>query len=151
MSAPINKNLRFEEIVPWFSIDGSVTLAEGPSTEAFPEGMVARIVQSDQPVKVSFRWRAAGLLVPFLAGTWKATVFFEKMGGEEFSLPSNSVQTPFVGANPHDYALQLDIAPNTLPAGVYKVVVSLNFCAPDGTPGPVAAFTELGMVQVYKA
>lgn len=150
-SPSVRENLRFEEILPWFSINGAVTLSEGRSTEEFPEGMVARIIQADQPVKIRFKWRTAGLLVPFLAGTWKVTVFFEKMGGDEFTLPNNVAQTSFVGRNPHHYSLTLDIAPNTLPGGVYKVVASLNFCAPDGTPGPVAAFTELGMVQVYSA
>lgn len=147
----VTKNLSFEEILPWFGISGSVTLSEKGSTADFPAGSVARIIQTDQAVVIKFDWNTTGLLVPFLNGNWKASVFLEKMGGGEFSLPNNIATTPFVGSNPHTYGLEVHIPAGAMPTGVYKVVGSLNFTAPDGTPGPIAAFAELGMIQVYEA
>lgn len=147
----VANNLRFEEILPWFGITGDVTLKEGNSTADFPAGSVARIIQSDQPVSITFDWRTSGLLVPFLSGNWKGSIFLEKMGGGEYTLPNNVATTPFIGSNPHSYHLSVNIPAGTLPTGVYKVVASLNFSAPNGTPGPIAAFTELGMIQVYEA
>ena len=146
--------LKFEEILPWFAVNGTVDLTQQPSTGGFPAPVANnRIIQVDQPCDIRFKWSASGILTPFLNGNWHCKIYLEQMGKGEFELPGTlGKQTvAYAPSNPSPYDVTMNIPANTVSEGVYRVVCTLTFTAPNGTPGPIAAFSELGLIQFYKA
>ncbi len=141
------------------SVRGNATLLEGQSTADFNEvpaiippatkGPSNSIIQRDQSICVRFRWQTRGIFTAFLGGgTWKCDVLFEKMGGGEFGFnPMNAVAA--VGA-PNNYVLDVNIPPTTLPSGVYRVVARLRWNFASGAPGPIVAFHDLDLIEVYE-
>lgn len=149
----ITRELNFEELLPFYAVNGKATLHEGPSTDGFPAGAPTNVIQRDQPVSVAIKWESSGLLVPFLAGEWRLNIYMEQMGQGEYTLPISEASVNFNAASPTQSHV-FNIAPNTVPAGLYRVLCSLTLVSPDATgnvPGPVAAFAEFGLVQFYQA
>lgn len=136
--------LLFEELMPGYYIKGDATiyLHEAPfmSTNA--------IIQTDQPFHVHFKWEQGGWLSKFFDGNFECRLFFEKMGGGEETF-SPSVKVKFVQEDPHVYTAMIPIPANTLGEGIYRVVASVLFFNKDGKPAPIAAFGDLGMIQMY--
>ncbi|MEL6256482.1 MAG: hypothetical protein AAFR87_31050 [Bacteroidota bacterium] len=154
MSSPkIPQNLTFENAFTGsFSItNGTFSLLEGnEDTTGFPgDPTVDEIIQTDQSATVKVKWDTTGTLVPFLQGNWKGEVFLEKMGGGEVS---GAAPSTTIAYNPavNSYSLTIVIPPNTVDAGIYRVVVCLSLEGITGQPGPVAAFGDLGLIKFYK-
>jgi len=149
----IHQPMISEESMPYFGIRGKASLREGNSTAGFPGRQSnTALIQTDQEVNIDFNWKTDGLLLPFLCGQWKCEMFLEQMGEKEFGLPRglSSVTTPVIKTNPATYNVSLNIPANTIPDGIYRIVVRLLFEAKDGTPAPIAAFAEFGLVQFYR-
>jgi hypothetical protein len=147
--------LDFEEVLPRFSINGSVQLVEGPSTAEWPEDRLETdLIQLDQPWTVWFRFRTRGDLCEVLCGRWKCCVILEEMGAGESSLPNPCAEIEFNGG-PDFYVTSVQVPPRSIREGVYRVIATLRLYGPSrhgrsGRPGPVAAFVDLGLVQFYE-
>ncbi|RMG27420.1 MAG: hypothetical protein D6730_07240 [Bacteroidetes bacterium] len=154
--ASIVSNLTFEELLPFFQIQGGATVcltenlaAPGPGT-GFPPATPTNIIKTSQGWSVAFQWETLGALTNLMAGQFQLNLFLEEMGSGEYALPAafSTATVNFVSA-PNVYNQVMNIPANQVPAGVYKLVVSLTFKGPLGVPGPIAAFSEVGMIQFY--
>lgn len=131
-----------------------ITANELPSTADWPANLaIERLIQRDQPVRLSFRWSVSGLLTRFLDpnSKWHLQVYFEQMGGGEINLGAYSqADVNFVPVSGHIYTHSLTVPANAIPEGVYEVVAVIRFKDARNRPGPIAAFAELGKVTFYE-
>lgn len=125
---------------------------EGPGPIFQPKN----VIRSDQQWGIKVEWEVEGPLVEWLDANFHITAHLESIGvGPEFTLPPVQVHTLSVPVNggataTRHYEQNIDIAPGDIPAGVYKLVTTLQlFEAATGNPTPVAGFVESGMVQVF--
>lgn len=122
-----------------------------PADAPFDPSLTNRLIQTDQGVTVKLKWTVTGGLAVLIAGKWSYKVIFEKMGGDEF--PGEfSGTTPFVAALTNTYNVSVAVPANQLTEGVYRVIaiVNLEGPAPANVKAPVAAFADLGLIQVYQ-
>lgn len=141
------------------TIRANARILEGQSTQDFEEspniplpqqyGGTNRIIQNDQPFKVRFNWRTAGPFVGFLSGgKWKCDVLFESMGGSESAFNPSNIKSD-AGVNGANYQLDINVPAFSLPVGLYRVVARMQWYFANGKPGPLVAFDDLGMIQIY--
>ena len=136
------------------SISGDVSLREGPSTTGIFEAKPpVEIIQKDQSYYVHFYWTQQMWLTEIIQGEWECTAYFEKMGSGETSGANPSTSVTHVQRDGHCYFIDVVIPANSLETGLYEVVASLTFKGGEGgrRPIPIAAFAELGKLQVYTA
>ena len=156
LSAPFSAEQTISNNPAIFRFDGGAILTsqELSSTAQWPSNLaIERLIQRDQPMRLGFRWSVSGLLTRFLNpnNKWHLQVFYEQMGGGEITLGGFSqADVNFVPVSGHQYAHILTFPPNSVPEGVYDVVAVIRFQDPQGRPGPIAAFAELGKVTVYE-
>lgn len=154
MKAPKTKfvMLTVENVIPkaLFAITGNVHLHEGPSTADLPDASPVNIVQRDQNVFVHFVWSQAGWLGKMLSSSckWEARVYLEQMGAGEVGNPA-PVSISFKRAGSASYNGVVTIPAYSLPEGAYKVIATLMLHGPLG-PTPIAAFEDIGVLQVYE-
>jgi hypothetical protein len=121
------------------------------------------IIRTDQDWQIKIDWSLQGSLLgtPFFSfrGEWVVRVYLESMG------PSNEYEIPIGGSGAHvsvatftpdgpskrDYTTTINIAPNAVDPGIYKMVVAVTYESSPGVPGPIAGFHEGGMLQLYEA
>ncbi len=115
------------------------------------------IVQSDQALKLNLTWKVTGSLPLMMSGTWKCTVYLDKVGVENKDAGGNIVgdgpftkTTPLVSSTSNKYDLTVDISAISNP-GLYKMVAALTLAGPNGDLLPIAAFSDIGLINVYKA
>lgn len=123
------------------------------------------IVRIDQPWEVSLQWTVTGLVVPAMAGDFHLTVYLEALGpGADLDLPNvpgpdEEVIAFTSGAlggltRTFNHTISFGAGTPALPANVrqrsYKLIVAVTYTETDGTPGPMAAFTEGPIVQFYR-
>ena len=142
--------IEFEENLPGFVIPGTATATV---TEV---GGTAPIycIKTSQKWGVNVTWQTGGPLTPFMAGDFLVTVYLEKMGGGEIGiLPGSTLPVPLVAEDPHTYNASLTFDADSVPAGAYKVAVTVTMHgpAPGFVPGPVAGVGEGPLLQFYKA
>jgi hypothetical protein len=144
----------FEINIP--PLTGAITKAE-----LFEVGGVTpptNVISFAQAFGVHMEWQLCGFLAPYLPGNWRVVLLMEKMGpGGEPDVPPGG-QTVALSAHvpcatapgcicwTHD----LNVTAGAVPAGTYHVVVSLTWEPATGTPGPMAGFADLGMLQIYQ-
>jgi len=124
------------------------------------------IVRIDQSWEVRVRWTVSGLVVPALAGNFHLTVYLEALGpGVDEDLPNvvgpDELVVAFTSGTlagltrSFDRTLTFGAGTPALPAAIrqqaYKMVVAVTYTETDGTPGPMAAFSEGPIVQFYRA
>ena len=124
------------------------------------------IIRTDQPWEVSLNWTVTGLVVPAMAGDFHLTVYLEALGpGLDEDLPNvpgpDEVVIPFTSGSlsvlTRTFKRTINFGAGTpaLPASIrqqaYKLIVAVTYTETDGTPGPMAAFTEGPIVQFYRA
>ena len=130
---------------------GKFALIEGTEdSTGFPgDPSVAEVIQTDQSATVKIKWNVTGTLTTFLSGSWKGEVFLEKMGGGEYTgvTPSTTI---IYEPSATSYNMKVVVPANSVEEGIYRVVVCLSLEGPTGTPGPVAAFGDLGLVKFYE-
>lgn len=141
-------------------VTGSCTIQEGQSTDHFEEvpeipagkayGPTNYIIQDDQPFNIRFDWEIKGIFAHFLGGgDWKCDVLFEQMGGDEVNYnPSNS--TPDLGTPNTKYVVNVKVPQQQLKPGVYRVIARLQYYFSTGRPGPLVAFEDKNVIQIYK-
>jgi len=104
-------------------------------------------------VNVSADWSIPDPLSRMIAGTFEVTLYLEAQGdGEEFE-----IGLPAIAVNPALTAYHADILipANRIvpPAGKtnvpYKLTTTVIYKDVLGTPGPIAGFVELPLVQFY--
>jgi hypothetical protein len=117
------------------------------------------IIRTDQDWEVTIDWSLKGSLLgtPFFhfIGEWIVSVYLESMGpSKEYVLPEKRVGvdnfTPD-GASKRNYTATIEIAPNEVVPGIYRMVVAVTYQISAGKPGPIAGFHEGAMLQLYKA
>ncbi len=144
--------LTVENVIPksMFAISGNVHLHESPSTKDLDEAPPVNIVQRDQNVYVHFIWSQKGWLGKMLSSScrWEARVYLEQIGLGEVGNPA-PVNISFKRAADASYSAVVTLPAYSLAEGVYKVIATLMLNGPLG-PTPIAAFEEIGVIQVYE-
>ena len=130
-----------------FNISGNVHLHEGISQSGLPSAPPVNIIQTDQDLYVHFVWKQGGFLSPLLCGQWKCSTFLEFMGQGEIPNPKPEFVKYKPGSSSNSVIMK--ITAGTLPEGVYKVIATVQFEGPKGKPTPIAAYDEIGVLQVY--
>lgn len=111
------------------------------------------IIQCEQESHVHVRWEQSGALTSYLCGLeWRIEVLFEKWGNTEWS-PGSPLSPRIVKfvQGPNVYSEIITIPADTIPEGVYDIVVVLRLQSTNRQPLPLAGFVELDKVQVYEA
>ena len=111
-----------------------------------------RIIRTDTDWAVHIDWEVTGSAVPMIAGTWHLHVRMESMGtGDEYSFFDNKCNLSLNGGN--NYSCHFDVAAGEVEAEhdgtPYRLVVTLTYRTPAGTPGPIAAYYDAGIFQFY--
>ncbi len=144
--------LTVENVIPksLFDISGDVHLHESPSTADLKEAPPVNIVQRDQNVYVHFVWKQNGWLGKLLSSScrYEARVYLEMMGAGEVGNPA-PVNISFKRGASASYSAVVTLPAYSLPQGAFKVVATLLMHGPLG-PTPIAAFEEVGVLQVYE-
>lgn len=128
----------------------NVHLHESASTDDLPHDFPpVSIIQDDQTAYVHFLWRQRGFLTKLISTncSWECRVYLEKMGAGEVANPA-AVNTPFVANDGHFYSTFVAIS--NLTEGAYKVVATMLLRGPGKSPTPIAAYEEVGILQVYR-
>lgn len=142
MSFPI----KFEELVPYFSISGECELYEVTPPGTTP----TTIIRTNQEWYIKMSWKTFGALNCLMCGNWQLEVYLEQMGKGEYDLPNSARSVPFV-SSPHQYHHEIHFPANKVPEGVYRIVVTIKMQGPTGIPGPVVGFAEGPLVQFYSS
>ncbi len=129
------------------AVSGNVHLHESASTDDLPAAPPVSIIQTDQTLYVHFIWRQSGWLTNLFSHrcTWECQVYLEQMGAGEYGNPSPT-RVPFSPGNRRNSAY---VTISNIPEGAYKIVATLVLRGPGGGPSPVAAYEEVGILQVY--
>lgn len=111
------------------------------------------IAQTDQKLRVNLTWETVGVLWLIITGKWHCNVYLEEMGAGEYSGGPFSTSIKVVNAFNHKYQVEIDIPANSIPAGLYRLVVAVTLKGGDPavTPLPIAAFSDIGIVQIFEA
>ncbi len=152
LEAAINPNdLRIKGSCKIYEQASTGGFDEVPSIE-YPDTFAAtnKMIQTDQSWFVEFKWKVFGPLACLLdGGKWKTKVILEWMGGSETNLsPEATVQD--VGYPGHEYVTRLQVQPYALQPGVYRVTCCLQYYLQNGSPGPIAAFHDQGLIKIYQ-
>ena len=125
--------------------------ADGNPIWTFPgDSPTNRIISNEQSLKVEINWTTRGPLATLMGNCkYVCRVFLEQMGHAEAN-PGvyQSVVNHIPVFGPQNYATTI-VVPAGLPAGVYRLVFSLNMLDATGDPIPVAGFADLGFLQVF--
>jgi hypothetical protein len=107
------------------------------------------IIKTDKGWYVQVDWTLEGEEVPCWAGMWNLQAHLETMGpGTDISHPAPPKQIALNQGT--TYSEQVRFPPDTVPAGAYKLVVTLTYDDIQGEPGPLAAYVEGPMLQFYE-
>jgi len=118
------------------------------------------IIRTNNPWAVNVRWQTTGLATGMIDGEWHLHVFLESIGpGADLTLtdPPDHIIPLTPGVSPVNYAVHFDVRSMedmnvSIPAAgrLYKMVVSLTYIEPTGSPGPMAAFVDGPVLQFYR-
>lgn len=151
----------FENVLPFtpaqLAVTAGVNISEGPSTTDWADnlpGFLASvndtIIQVDQASTFTFGWSATGSFAGWLLNpcTCKVDVFYELMGPGEatFVVPAVTVPMSVSGT------ATINVAPNTVSEGVYRIVARMMIFPPTGNipaSSPICGFTDMGLVEYY--
>ena len=131
--------------------NGRVYLHEDPSANPPDDVPPVRIIQEDQEAHAHFYfrqrgWMNNGFINP--ACTWVCSVFIEQLGQGEVAANPTPVKESYLIGDGQFYSVRVPI--RGLKEGVYKVVATLMLRGPGNSPTPLAAYEDLGILQVYK-
>ncbi len=119
------------------------------------------IIRIDQDWGVLVKWRTSGALTRMICGTWCLNVCLESIGpGEELSLPLKPVKVELDPCSAKgkpltcNYKCYIEIPRGCVKprhcSTPYKIVTTLTYLEPCGTPGPLAGFVEGQILQFYE-
>ena len=144
--------LEFEELLHHFAVTGGqCTVYEGPAPAPFPDVTPTPIssIRTDQSWGVAVEWTTTGPLNHLMHGDWELICYLEQMGVGEFALPGNTNIVSFVPA-PNPYSHVFSFGPGTVPAGAYRIVLTVTMMGHSGYRGPIAAIGEGPVIQFYQ-
>lgn len=131
-----------------YAIKGNVHLHEGISQGGLPNVPPVNIIQTDQNLYAHFTWRQTGFLSKMLSGRWQLRIFFELMGAGEAANPAPRYVN-FVQQEGYNYHAFINVPAGSLREGIYKVFATVQLEGLKGNPTPIAAYEEIGVLQVY--
>jgi len=145
--------MAFEINIP--PLTGKITLSE--LFEVAGVTPPTNVISASQAFGVHMKWQLCGFLAKYLPGNWRVVLLMEKMGpGYEPDVPHGgdvvalSAGVPCATApNCMCWEHDISVAAGAVRPGTYHAVVSLTWEPAPGTPGPIAGFADLGMLQVY--
>jgi len=119
------------------------------------------IIRIDQDWGVLVKWRTSGALTRMICGTWCLNVCLESIGpGEELTLPHKLVKVELDPCSAKgkpltcNYKCYIEIPRGCVKpqhcSTPYKIVTTLTYLEPCGTPGPIAGFVEGQILQFYE-
>ncbi len=116
-----------------------------------PNGLApTTIIRTTDQWFVRVDWVIAGIVADSLAGTWQVRAFLESMGpGFEGQVGQQNINLAVDPTTPRNYSSTLAIPANTVPAGTYKLVVTVNYLTPANQPGFMAGYEEGPIIQVF--
>lgn len=135
----------------FYNISGNVHLHEGPT---LPPDLPAitppvNIINTGQDLFVHFVWSESGSLANSFAGwSFECRIFFELMGSGEVGSNPAPVNVAF-NTTTNNYSAVITIPDGTLAEGAYKLIATIVLHDPSGNPTPLAAYDEVGVLQVY--
>ncbi|HKE50981.1 MAG TPA: hypothetical protein VKE25_05680 [Actinomycetes bacterium] len=152
---------QFDPNIPGL-IEGNITtvVVRDPAGTFPPFEVGNHVLNRNDAFQINVEWSITGLLRPLwlaaLGGNWNVQVFAESLGGGPEILLARDDS---VAADPAraDYAVQLNVPPNTLDegdpgsntSGIYKLVVSVFLDSTLGSPGfDMTGFSEGPIIQV---
>jgi hypothetical protein len=118
------------------------------------------ILDSDQDLQIKVSWENHGLATGMVDGRWHLLVMAESQGpGPEVILvdPGDHIFDLNPGPEPRSYSRTVDVPAGTLPVvgghGVtlYKLITSLTYFDAAGNRGPIAAYEEGPIIQIYES
>jgi len=108
------------------------------------------IVRTTDTWFVRIEWQIDGIIADALAGTWQVRAFLESIGqGFEGQVGAQNINLNVDPTTPRNYATTLTIPANTVPAGTYKLVTTINYLTPANQPGFMAGYEEGPVLQVF--
>jgi hypothetical protein len=142
-----------EEMISNFDLTGSAAIFEGPippPLDLLDPSEGTRNIRTGQDWRVLIEWTTTGTMSHAMAGNWDLQVFLEKMGVGEFKLMDNPIVEPFQSL-PATYSRMIPFVAHSVsvPAGLYKVAVSLTMKGSLAVPCPIAAVAEGPVLQFY--
>lgn len=148
--------LKFEEIPGFFEFSGDIKWGSDETKPGW-YSEIPDICRCDKPMKFTFKWTQDGWVTTAINGKWVLEMFFEKMGGGEYTGPDIKLEVPHVYGSgfPYSYEKTIDLLANTIPEGTYRIVARIKFLAefPYGSGTyintPIVAFDEVGLVEFY--
>lgn len=129
--------------------DGDVHLHESASPSQPPSQAPVNIIKEDQVAYAHFSWAQDGWLLPLIGNgcKYECRVYVERMGAGEVGDPAPATVSYTPVANQKFHAV---VTLAGLQEGAYKLVATLMFRSPNGSITPLAAYEEMGILQVYK-
>ncbi len=141
--------LNLEKVISLSDLDVSADVAmfEGLAVPAPAGTDLPQVLRVDQSTTFKFSWTRTGALLPwFDPSQVKFDVFYELMGPGEAVIAVPTATTTTLSA----LSTTLTLAANSVPAGVYRVVVRMMLLPPVGaTPTKICGFAELDLVEYY--
>jgi len=155
---PLESSLVISGLTPPL-LQGSI---QGPIVSEAGGTTPSTVIRTDQNWQIQIDWSLEGSLLgtPFFSfmGEWVVRVYLESMGpSKEYEIPiggsgarvSVATFTPD-GTSKRNYTTTIQIAPNAVAPGIYKMVVAVTYQSSAGKPGPIAGFHEGEMLQLYE-
>ncbi len=108
------------------------------------------IIRTTDTWHVSIGWQISGIVADAIAGTWQVRAFLESMGaGFEGQVgPTININLAVDPTTPRDYNALVTVPPG-VPAGTYKLVVTVNYLTPANQPGFMAGYQEGPIIQFF--
>ena len=108
------------------------------------------IIRTTDSWFVRIQWQIDGIVADALAGTWQVRAFLESMGpGFEGQVGAQTINLAVDPTSPRNYTATLPVAPNTVPAGTYKLVTTISYLTPANQPGFMAGYEEGPILQFF--
>jgi hypothetical protein len=126
-----------------------------------PQGnQPTNVIRTGELLGIDCRWFIDGALASSLGGQWRLQVVFEGLGtAVEFSGPSTAPVPQAIldgrtgSGSPYTHEFRIPMT-NAILGGqssvLAKVGVALTYIDAANTPGPIAAFVDLGVVQIFR-
>jgi len=114
-------------------------------------GSPTDVVRTGDNWGVDVRWILSGNLQAMIGGSWRLRLTLDELGAstkELITIPDLPL-TPSNG----DYAASIPVDPNQLQAvgapRLFRALVTLQYLDLDGRPGPMAAYVDCGVVNLF--
>jgi hypothetical protein len=143
--------LNLEKVIPTSILDVNANVSMVASAPGGSLGLDSpQVLRVDQATDFTFNWSIGGLFSMFFTGaSVKFDAFYELMGPGEAVI---GVPTTTLPVTLGTLTTTLTLGANTVPAGVYRIVVRMMVMPPAGSgtiPTVICGFEELGLIEYY--